>query len=59
MELPFDLTIPLLGLYPKNPETPNPKGISTFFVTRGKMGGKVEYRIVCRFRGQKTEEVSV
>ena len=22
MELPFDLTIPLLGLYPKNPETP-------------------------------------
>ena len=21
MELPFDLTIPLLGLYPKNPET--------------------------------------
>ena len=59
MELPFDLVILLLGLYPKNPETPNPKGISTFFVTRGKMGGKVEYRIVCRFRGQKTEEVSV
>ena len=22
MELPFDLAIPLLGLYPKNPETP-------------------------------------
>ena len=22
MELPFDLSIPLLGLYPKNPETP-------------------------------------
>ena len=25
MELPFDLAIPLLGLYPKDPETPNPK----------------------------------
>ena len=23
MELPFDLALPLLGLYPKNPETPN------------------------------------
>ena len=23
MELPFDLEIPLLGLYPKNPETPS------------------------------------
>ena len=22
MELPYDLAIPLLGLYPKNPETP-------------------------------------
>ena len=22
MELPFDLAVPLLGLYPKNPETP-------------------------------------
>ena len=22
MDLPFDLVIPLLGLYPKNPETP-------------------------------------
>ena len=25
MELPFDLSIPLLGLYAKNPETPEPK----------------------------------
>ena len=25
MELPFDLAILLLGLYPKNPETPIPK----------------------------------
>ena len=27
MELPFDLTIPLLVLYPKNPETPIPKNL--------------------------------
>ena len=29
MELPFDLAIPLLGLYPKNPETPNHKNLLT------------------------------
>ena len=29
MELPFDLTIPLLGLYPKNPETPIQKDLCT------------------------------
>ena len=29
MELPFDLAIPLLGLYPKNPETPSPKNLRT------------------------------
>ena len=29
MELPFDLAIPLLGLYPKNPETPVQKYICT------------------------------
>ena len=29
MELPFDLTIPLLGLYPKNPETPIQKNLCT------------------------------
>ena len=29
MELPFDLTIPLLGLYPKNPETPIKKNLCT------------------------------
>ena len=29
MELPFDLAIPLLGLYPKNPETPIPKNLCT------------------------------
>ena len=29
MELPFDLAIPLLGLYPKNPETPIQKNICT------------------------------
>ena len=27
MELPFDLAIPLLGLYPKNPETPIQKNV--------------------------------
>ena len=29
MELAFDLTIPLLGLYPKNPETPIQKNLYT------------------------------
>ena len=29
MELPFDLVIPLLGLYPKNPETPVEKNLCT------------------------------
>ena len=29
MELPFDLDIPLLGLYPKNPETPIQKSLCT------------------------------
>ena len=29
MELPFDLTIPLLGLYCKNPETPIQKNLCT------------------------------
>ena len=28
-DLPFDLTIPLLGLYPKNPETPIQKYLCT------------------------------
>ena len=28
-ELPFDLAIPLLGLYPKNPETPIQKNLCT------------------------------
>ena len=28
-ELPFDPAIPLLGLYPKNPETPIQKNLST------------------------------
>ena len=28
MELPFDPAIPLLGLYPKNPETPIQKNLS-------------------------------
>ena len=27
LELPFDLAIPLLGLYPKNPETPIQKNL--------------------------------
>ena len=27
MELPFDLAIPLLGLFPKNPETPIQKNL--------------------------------
>ena len=27
IELPFDLAIPLLGLYPKNPETPIQKNL--------------------------------
>ena len=29
MELPFDLAIPLLRLYPKNPETPIQKNLCT------------------------------
>ena len=29
MELPFDLVIPLLGLYPKNPETQIQKNLCT------------------------------
>ena len=29
MVLPFDLAIPLLGLYPKNPETPIQKNLFT------------------------------
>ena len=29
MELPFDLEIPLLGLYPKSPETPIQKNLCT------------------------------
>ena len=29
MQLPFDLAIPVLGLYPKNPETPIPKNLCT------------------------------
>ena len=29
MEMPFDPTIPLLGLYPKNPETPIQKNLCT------------------------------
>ena len=29
MELPFDPPIPLLGLYPKNPETPIQKHLCT------------------------------
>ena len=29
MELPFDPEIPLLGIYPKNPETPIQKNICT------------------------------
>ena len=29
MELPFDPPIPLLGLYPKNPETPVQKNLCT------------------------------
>ena len=29
MELPFDPTIPLLGIYPKNPETPIQKNLFT------------------------------
>ena len=29
MELAFDLAIPLLGLYPKNPETPVQKNLHT------------------------------
>ena len=29
MELSFDLAIPLLGLYPKNPETPIQKNLCT------------------------------
>ena len=33
MELPFDRVIPLLGLYPKNPETPIQKNLCTSMFT--------------------------
>ena len=34
MDLPFDPAIPLLGLYPKNPETPVQKNLCTsMFIT--------------------------
>ena len=33
MELAFDLTIPLLGLYPKNPETPIQKNLCILIFT--------------------------
>ena len=34
MELPFDSAIPVLGLYPKNPETPVQKNLCTpMFIT--------------------------
>ena len=33
MEPPFDLTMPLLGLYPKNPETPIQKNLCTSMFT--------------------------
>ena len=33
MKLPFDPVIPLLGLYPKNPETPNQKNLCTTVFT--------------------------
>ena len=29
IELPYDLVIPLLGIYPNNPETPIPKNLCT------------------------------
>ena len=29
MELPFDLVIPLLGIYPKNPKSQNQKNLCT------------------------------
>ena len=29
IELPFDIAIPLMGLYPKNPETPTEKNLYT------------------------------
>ena len=32
MELPFDLAIPLLGVYPKNPKSPIRKNWSTSYV---------------------------
>ena len=33
MELPFNPVIPLLGLYPKNPETPIQKNLCTLMFT--------------------------
>ena len=33
MDLPFELAIPLLGLYPNNPETPIQKNLCTPMVT--------------------------
>ena len=33
MEVPFDMAIPLLGLYPKNPETPIQNNLCTSMFT--------------------------
>ena len=37
MELPFDLSIPLLGLYPKNHETPIQKNLCTPMFTAAEL----------------------
>ena len=37
MEQPFDLAIPLLGLHPKNPETPIQKNLCTPMFTAAQL----------------------
>ena len=47
MELPFDPAIPLLGLYPKNPETPIQKNLCTpMFISSVIHNGQVDQKAV-------------
>ena len=56
MELPFDPAIPLLGLYPKNPETPTQKDLCTpMFIAAQFKIAKCWKQLKCFHLNQKTE----
>ena len=68
MDLPFDLAIPLLGLYPKSPETPIQKNLCTpmfiaaqFSIARSNLGahqymnGSENYGIIYTMEFYATE----